>query len=809
MTIMKTFGKGYVLFKGLSLSREVIYDFALNNPIVSQIMTISEIFKIEKIKGGIRFYLLNNIICNAYLTIIDSPTSEEVENFKGIINVGDYIIRVNINATRGKDKSNLKIENSIKLLNQCFMYMLDQQQQEFFDYYIQYLPSIRQIAKVKQIEEETNETLKKKFPEIFVSGYGRQCQNRQPTLISEDEAQQSTEDVMLFPQTPVEGRQGWYVCRTRKTHQYVGYIENTLSNKDSYGFLPCCFKDDQQNDTKEIRYKYENKLIDITGQQISGTIIEEEKITANSIIKTNKILSRGRYGILPPNIISLFTSMDRQVLLGYSRYLRKGMDVSPSSVIECLIDAIGMPNVDIKNQIVSLAKYNLTSQNMLFPNDIIKIINNNEDIDPIHFVSLLENLFRINIIIFCRDKIDNTDGSFSTPIYKKYLIINEKREPYKKTVLLFRTTGSESNRDVLYPQTELIVLEQSFKSLSKVETKNISKNFDTTSSFIQQLFIMYHGTMNIIYENIQFQNKIISQSEDSYGKIRSLTFQMGITVYITPIAALSAKQFERGMAQYSIRQDIKRYSTTIIQHFFNTETQITNQQKVLYTNPNGESLLIGYCFDIANNKGFIYSDSTTNTNEITSSIYSIDYNEYICPLGVNESLLEKYNRFIRLSNMLLSYSYYLFSKKNDKLEQLINVSTTDEFNQSINEYVSQFALQIIVKSNHEYINQTRSLNLKNKSFIQDKEYLIVSSEEIKKRLLYNIYLLLKNDITTMIKYKTKKYVPNYYTTPKDFIQSEHYTIYYTKKEFALYNMNPTLIYKSYNFPPNQYAELFF
>ena len=109
-----------------------------------------------------------------------------MQNFKGIINVGDYIIRVNINATRGKDKSNLKIENSIKLLNQCFMYMLDQQQQEFFDYYIQYLPSIRQIAKVKQIEEETNETLKKKFPEIFVSGYGRQCQNRQPTLISEE-----------------------------------------------------------------------------------------------------------------------------------------------------------------------------------------------------------------------------------------------------------------------------------------------------------------------------------------------------------------------------------------------------------------------------------------------------------------------------------------------------------------------------------------------------------------------------------------------------------------------------------------------
>jgi hypothetical protein len=43
---------------------------------------------------------------------------------------------------------------------------------------------------------------------------------------------------------------------------------------------------------------------------------EDDFIATDSIIKTNKILNRNRYGILPPNIVYLFTSMDVKILKG-------------------------------------------------------------------------------------------------------------------------------------------------------------------------------------------------------------------------------------------------------------------------------------------------------------------------------------------------------------------------------------------------------------------------------------------------------------------------------------------------------------
>jgi len=80
---------------------------------------------------------------------------------------------------------------------------------------------------------------------------------------------------------------------------------------------------------------------------------------------------------------------------------------------------------------------------------------------------------------------------------------------------------------------------------------------------------------------------------------------------------------------------------------------------------------------------------------------------------------------------------------------------------------------------------------------------------LKKRLLYALYSITKNDIYTVISYKTKKYIPNFYTTAKDFEQSEHFTIYYTKKELALYNIDPTLNYKSFSLPPSLNEDTFF
>jgi len=160
--------------------------------------------------------------------------------------------------------------------------------------------------------------------------------------------------------------------------------------------------------------------------------------------------------------------------------------------------------------------------------------------------------------------------------------------------------------------------------------------------------------------------------------------------------------------------------------------------------------------------------------------------------------------------MLVSYTLYLFSRRyNTQIEKLFLLTNNSIFNITINKMVNDFGELIVIEPAHQYNTAERILSLKNISFVQDKQYLITVSQEIKKRLMYSLHSFCKNDLYYVFNYKSKKYIPNYYTTSKDFQQSEHYTIYYTRKELAIYNIDPTLIYKSYSLPPSSSEETFF
>lgn len=803
MTIAKTFGKGYKIIRGIEFPREVLYDFALNDPIVSSIVSINEIYKIEKIKGGIRFQLFNAISCNLYFKTLDKPMNEEVEMFKGKLNVGDSIIRINIS----KAKSESHLNQSLDILIRSFLYMIEHQDKLFYEYYTRFIPTIKSDILQRIVVEEESTELKYLFPSIYVSGYQRFC-THSPTAVNEKEAkrlEKEGRDVMLFPLDPEDGPQSWYVSDYR-AFPYVGYKRNKLSNAKEYGILPCCYENSQK--TKGLRYQYEQKIINIRGEYVVKREEDDEEKGGSKdiIIKTNKILNPERYGILPPNINSLFTSIDPTLLLGENRYLRKGTQRSYRSCITCLLDALD-EDIDVDKKLKELVQYNLTSQNMVFPEDALKIIENKEDVDPIQFIAVLENIFRVNIIIFCRNKTDNTNGSFCKPVYKKWFIINEQKIPFLKTVILFRTFGSDIDK-VDYPQTELIVLEKSVKSQDKVKSP-ITKFFSTNSDFIQTLLTMYKSTMNIKNERVEFKNKLTSQLEDNYGKIRVLHFTIlnqTIVVYTTPISPIPARYFDRKLVTYMNRPSIHKHSTRIVNEFFKSEPAITDIKKVLYTNSSQQSLVIGYKFTMNQMTGFIYVDDYSDTNDITSEIFSLKNEEYISPLGVGKSLLEQYNENIRLANILVSYSLYLFSIRYN-LEEVIN--SNELFNDRIKELVNNFMKYIVVKTDNEYIDKSRVLALSNSSFIEGGDRLIVTSDEIKKRLLYSVHSFVKNNIYDAMDYKHRRYIPNFYTTPKDFDQDEHYTVYYTKKEFALYNIDPVLIYKSYSFPPYKTEETFF
>lgn len=811
MTLKSTFGKGYFIFNGIDLPREIIYDFSLNDEIVSNIITINEIFKIKKIKGGIRFILMGSVVCNAYIKTVLKSSDEEIETFEGNVDVGDKIIRVEIK----KAKSEIFLKHALKTLQECLVYMVKNKDADFYDYYTKYLPNIKSVISKRKVIEESIDNLKDIFPEMYVSGYGRLCANQPVAIINREDAQKEIEkgnDVMLFPLTSVEGRQSYYTCKS-SSHPYVGLKPSNLQNAGRYGILPCCYENSQTIKDK-TRYMYEHRQIDVTGK----SLIEDEDVSKKKIeliIRTNKILKKDRYGLLPDNISDLLNSVELSTLLGKNRFLRKGVELSPYSCIESLIDALDLTDTieGIKNKILKIAVYNLASQNMLFPDDVVKIIKNNEFIDPLQFINILENLFQVNIIVFCRDKLNNTEGSFCNPSFKKYFIINEKKSLFQKTVILYRSFGSEIDK-VLYPQTELVIFEKGVKYADKVKS-TLSKAFRTDSEFIKKLFSLYHSTFDVVKNDVSLINKVIGQTEDSYGKIRTVKLKIEgtdseITIYSSPISPIDFNKFEKGKASYSSKVAINKYTPEVIKQFFDTENISRRDiQKVLYSNNDGQSILIGYHFILKSLKGFIYSSDLTNNNEITSNVYDVQTSEYLAPLGVGSSLLEQFNLYVKLSNILTSYVLYLFSRKySDDIQSLLDVRNNDEFNNRLKDLVNSFEKYIIVRDGHQYKNKVRLLTVKNDSFVRDKEYVIVTSQEIKKRLLYNLHAVSKNNLYDVSIYKSKKYIPNFYTTSKDFEQSEHYTIYYTKKELAIYNIDPSLNYKSLSIPVSS-EETFF
>jgi hypothetical protein len=800
MTLRKTFGKGYFIIKGIEIPREILYDFALNDDIVSSMITINESFKIEKIKGGIRFLLFNTISCSMIMKTIEKPSEEEIETFQGKLDVGDQIIRIDIR----KAKSKIFLSHSIKTFIQSLIYMIKNKDIEFYDFYDQYIPDIRKrIAKRKKIITESKD-LKDIFPEIYPSGYGRFCNFQPLAILSKEDAEDEMKkgnDVMLFPLTPSEGRQAYYVCNN-PSYPYVGYKQSNLPNSDKFGILPCCYQTDQTVPGM-FRHSYENNIIDIKAQSLIEKEDDDSKKKIDIIIKTQRILKKDRYGFLPPNILTLLNTVQTETLLGNKRFIRKGVEQSINSSIEALIESLNLDISvkDIRKQIRKMATYNLGTQNMLFYNNIVKILDNNENIDPLIFLNILENMFQVNIIVFCRDKVNNTLGTFCTPIFKKYMIINDKTKLFNKTVLLFRTFGSEVNK-LTYPQTEYIVLETNIKNIDKVQG-DIQKTFKTSDEFITKLMSLYKSTINIHINNIKFNNKLVSQIEDSNGKIRHVKLKIDnddIIVYTSPLSAFGFKSFDKDNVQYDNKISLDKYSPKIIQKFFETE-EIINVEKVLFTNFDNQSILIGYYFEKDDVKGFIYSNDYTNSNNITSVVYDLKRHEYIAPLGVGVTLLKQYNEYIKLANMLTSYVLYLFSKEySEKINDILKLNNNDDFNNSLKEYIKKFENNIIVKEDHKYDSSKRLLSLKNESFIK-RNSLIVSSEEMKKRMLYSLYSICKTDLYSVFTYKSKKYVPNFYTTSKDFDQSEHYTIYYTKKELAIYNIDPTLTYKSFSIPP--------
>ncbi len=799
--LKKDFGKGYFVMKGIEVSDELFFDTCLNDPKVNNIIFIDEKYKIQKERGGIRFYVSENkletsIKCSLVKKIVSKSTDIEAVAFPHIIRAKDFITVIQI--TKGSSMAEtLKL---VSLFENLLMY-IETRKKSFLEYYGKFMTKLEDIdAKLikKKPKEKKDLTLKDLYPQIFISGYARFCQPVAPKIISQDEYEddlKSGVDAMVYPRNEDEGPQDYYSCKHDPKYKYVGIKENSLSNKDQFRFLPCCFEKDQKSKDK-LRYKYENYKED------------EDESGFKLLIKSKKILQEKQYGYLPQNIAYTFTIVNEDCLTGKSRFLRTGIQKSENSALYAIKKALGLESSirDMRNEIAKVVKNNFASQYGLKPKEIKNILEQNLNIDPELFLEILENVFKVNIILFCRDRLSNKEGSMCKPKFKKFFILNPNKRLYDKTIMLYKTDGGEFD-NLPYPHTELIVLENEVKVEDNVG--NITTVF-FKDNFISNLYAMYYSFVETKYIKSDLKNKIIGQIDDGNGKIRLLQVKYkdeNINILTSPCSNFSLNQFlENERVVYTNK--VQLVNPSLIIDFFIDEG-IKDIRKILVSNT-----VVGLYGKKGDLEMYIPCDiKTSDFSTIPGSTSIKEYDnkkELPAPSSLTFSILNQYNTFLKTSNSIISYSLFLFSNFFQyEMKNLFLTKDENEFVDKIKAILVVFENKhLTVDENKKYENLTRELTLENNDIITNN-VILVPSLEIKKKILYCLYIQMKHNLSLLIDYKYRKYVDNFYTSSKDFKEGEQ-NVFYTMKEIRLYMIpivNPYKVY--YEIPGGVNEEISF
>jgi hypothetical protein len=407
--------------------------------------------------------------------------------------------------------------------------------------YAQWLTIQANVQKAKGRGREI--ALTKQRPDIFISGYARECQKKeQPTIIDKKDvayykAQTFERKGVIYNRQvmdfPPDNPTIHLVCLNEK--QFPGLMENTLSNKDKFPFLPCCYNKPHGN----FLEKY------------SGT--GERRTKNKTPIKTNKAVYMGRLGKLPFRIEQILKS-----IMPDFKFYRMGTIKSPISLLHAYLYAIDdrpVPGNITYEQLMddgreaemiskaemiraylkdpSLATLYPAKQEM-YDSTIEQIRNylNQEYLDADYIYRLLEEnaAIPINIFVFSGSIEKNTNtglpGELLIPRYK--LFHSRLYRPERPTLILYKNWGSESNK-LDYPQYELIVSADSEDNVQNVKFypgTGVTEGLYELLRDVHQVKLMDNITSldTPNYEKFLIEKGIplFKQFIDTYGKTRCL-----------------------------------------------------------------------------------------------------------------------------------------------------------------------------------------------------------------------------------------------------------------------------------------------
>ena len=439
------------------------------------------------------------------------------------------------------------------------------------------------------------ESLLKQDPSLFKGGYSKKCQKiRQPKIVPESEVEVDGSytvningveyeipkykvagtDSVAMDFAGNSGKKFFYACYgPGMKYTYPGLVKNPQGDEK---LLPCCFLKDQRDIPEKnkpfkkapkpyLQYKIkdEESRPKITGQ-------ETDDAYSGRLIKTQKILTEGAIGQLPP-ILEQFL----KIAIQDKEIYRVGITISPRSFIDAMLTAVGDPVHDIPNMgdrreekikaisdfLASDIRYSAVVKQEAFDMSYQEISSMYRDLkaslDPEVFYRAMEELFGVNILVVSTtSKESNSYSSMVVPRNIYYHIHN--LDPQRGFVIINKTWGTEalSTKD---PHTELIVgfgdtTDDKTQVFDGDDADNLVSLFNdyhkVKMSVMTQEGIRTRYMENITAEEIKDSIKSlypdnmhapvpVSQHIDDAGKMRRLTFKIGkeyLTVGFEPKA---------------------------------------------------------------------------------------------------------------------------------------------------------------------------------------------------------------------------------------------------------------------------------
>lgn len=724
------------------LNKIVFADLITNNPLVSQIFFFNEAGN-KSLMQKKRFH--------AFYLPQEPKDPEKALSF----NIVDVPARNSFEVSITRSKTMDQILSFKRIFSKFVTIYLDNKE-DIDSLYSSIIGDVR-VKKVEKIKKtgKRADDLKAFDDDIFKAPYyARICQKmKQPYVIANDEVDDfvkkyGKEKILEFPLKYIDGKYvgsgRYYACEPREKDDtddkyiYPTTINNRvtqLKHKDNseenikrmtayeekWPYIPCCITTINAKNSKIKAYLdwLKTGIIKVTGKK-------------STYVKTisDKPILPDQNGKLPEDLRILF-SYDGDVEQTVRRY---GIVNSPNSFLHCLERAF---NPEYKS--LSLPKRETHIQKLRRKilsdySDVLGVVkqeaydytiaelerymeNTSLYFDPDIFIKLLEHVYKCNIFLYTVSS-KSPRGEVSLPRYTEGYYYRQK-DPEKRSVVIIKYEIPNAK----WPyQCELIYDLRGKATFVIKDAKFNAVNIRAFKMYLDQ-YILDSNSISKIKEQIpsRFTAQATGQVIDFNGKTFGLSFG-NVTLFVSPMAPLPIKMLD------NIHSVSLKNAKSFIQ---------LNSINIKGLSPDRKGLFLDLSsFD----ESYIPLEEPWDEDLpiINSSLYLL--------LSDQESKLKIYQRNRRIAQYLKEYSLLIYSTHNSISKK-----------------------NFIVDKNYEYDYDSldKILDINNPTLMRGGK-LIVTSKEIRDKLIYYAKTTAYNDPNIKNVYKNKSAMINYYASTSDF-----------------------------------------